>query len=125
MGSVYKQNDHLRQTITPSFRVGDTCVCECLLDCSLYRDWRCRHSDGRHNGLCSGAVGFVSLPALVHLILCAQPASSTGEIWVAFSWIMVALTAVLMTGGAASPLTVMLALGPLHALSSGRIRLAV
>lgn len=80
---------------------------------------------GGTTGFVLAAVGFVSLPALVHLILCAQPASSTGEIWVAFSWIMVALTAVLMTGGAASPLTVMLALGPLHALSSGRIRLAV
>ncbi|MAK59445.1 MAG: hypothetical protein CMK09_00540, partial [Ponticaulis sp.] len=48
---------------------------------------------GGTTGFVLAAVGFVSLPALVHLILCAQPASSTGEIWVAFSWIMVALTA--------------------------------
>ena len=70
-------------------------------------------------------LALVSLPSIVHLIIGTRAAREAHDIWIVFAWIIVGLICVLMTGGASSPLVVMLALGPLHALSLGRFRLGI
>ena len=64
-------------------------------------------------------------PAVIHLIAGSDDAREAAEIWVVFAWIAVGLSAVLFSGGIMSPLVIMLALGPLHALAVGRFRLGL
>lgn len=73
----------------------------------------------------AAALVLVSLPSIVHLIVGARETRESHDIWIVFAWIVVGLVCVLTSGGASSPLVVMLALGPLHALSLGRFRLGI
>lgn len=88
---------------------------------------------------CAGGIwSGVSVPVVLAAgVLCAIPAgvdlalrnrtvgSDIGDIWVVFAWLGLAFVAVWGSGAALSPLTVFLALGPLHAFSLGRYRLGV
>ena len=71
------------------------------------------------------AAVFAALPALLHILTGATNRGEGSEIWIVFSWIIVGLVAVLFSGAAVSPLIIMLALGPMHALSLARFRLGL
>lgn len=65
-------------------------------------------------------------PALLDLIAGPRDMASDGsEVWVVFSWLGLSFVAIWASGAAVSPLSILLALGPLHAFSVGRFRLGV
>ncbi len=72
------------------------------------------------------SAGVAIVPALLDIVLGRRElASDSSDIWVVFSWLGVALLGVWVAGAALSPLTILFALGPLHAFSVGRFRLGV
>lgn len=66
-------------------------------------------------------------PATVSLLSGRKSTSSAdgADIWVVFLWLGLALMAVYASGSALSPLAILLAMGPLHAISFGRYRLGI
>lgn len=74
--------------------------------------------------LIAGALAVV--PAILDIFMKRDAAvSDASEIWVVFAWLGLALIGVWASGAALSPLSVLLALGPLYAFSVGRFRLGV
>lgn len=73
------------------------------------------------------AGGALSLaPALIDIISGRRDNGTDGvEIWVVFAWLGLAFVAVWASGSVLSPLSILLAMGPLYAFSVGRFRLGV
>ena len=65
------------------------------------------------------------IPPVIQLVVRGVRARENSDIWIAFAWTAIGLLGVLGSGGAWSPLVVMLALGPVYALSVGRFRLGL
>lgn len=65
------------------------------------------------------------IPPVIQLVVRGDRARENSDIWIAFAWTAIGLLGVLGSGGAWSPLVVMLALGPVYALSVGRFRLGL
>ncbi len=66
-------------------------------------------------------------PAAIALIFGRRDVSAAdgSDIWVVFLWLGLAFMAIYASGSAMSPLAILLALGPLHAISVGRFRLGI
>lgn len=73
------------------------------------------------------AITLSVFPAMVSLIFGRRDVTSAdgSDIWVVFLWLGLALIAVYGSGSAFSPLAILLAMGPLHAISVGRFRLGI
>ncbi len=79
-------------------------------------------------GLTVRPAGFLACAVLPALLTLTGPLLQTGKssaVFEVFAWLSLAVGAVLISGGAASPLTVLFAIPPLHALVVGERRLAV
>lgn len=66
-----------------------------------------------------------AIPPVLHMSLNRLGASDAADIWVVFAWIALALMLMSLTGGAQSPLAILLVFAPLHALTMGRFRLGI
>ena len=72
------------------------------------------------------AVCVAIIPVMINLIFGRSSRhSELVDIWVVFAWLGVSLAAISFSGASTSPLAILLAMGPLHALAAGRYRLGI
>lgn len=75
--------------------------------------------------MCLAVFTSAIIPAVLQLLVGGERTREASDIWVAFAWTAIGLLGVLASGGGMSPLVIMLALGPVYALSVGRFRLGL